>query len=82
MARRWYVMETCHEDVRREYVLQAGLQLIGMRGRYVQERVILPLQHGPESYQLTREQVSQLKEAPILDAHSPCVLWTHTPTQF
>ena len=50
MARRWYVMETCREDVRREYVLQTGLQLSGMRGRYVQERVILPLQHGPESY--------------------------------
>ena len=82
MARRWYVMETCREDVRREYVLQAGLQLSGMRGRYVQERVILPLQHGPESYQVTREHVSQLKQAPILDAHSPCVLWIHTPTQF
>ena len=80
MARRWYVMETCREDVRREDVLQAGLQLSGMRGRYVQERVILPLQHGPESYQVTREHVSQLKQAPILDAHSPCVLWIHTPT--
>ena len=46
MARRWYVMETCREDVRREDVLQAGLQLSGMRGRYVQERVILPLQYS------------------------------------